>query len=166
MNKGMGGHQGANMGKREWLTPPEILQALGPFDLDPCAPIDRPWPMAKKHYSILDNGLMQPWFGRVWLNPPYGRQTNDWLRKMAHHDNGIALIFARTETNDWSEYVWLQANAIMFLTGRLHFYHADGTRAEANAGAPSALIAYGDNNVEALQNSGLSGSIVMGWDNS
>lgn len=60
------------MGKDEWLTPPEIIKALGQFDLDPCAPVVRPWDTAERHYSIKDNGLMLPWSGRVWCNPPYG----------------------------------------------------------------------------------------------
>jgi len=43
---GIGSHQSAAMMKDEWLTPPDIIKALGPFDLDPCAPIVRPWPTA------------------------------------------------------------------------------------------------------------------------
>ena len=54
----------------EWLTPPDIIRALGPFDLDPCSPGVRPWDMATKHYTVADDGLYRPWVGRVWLNPP------------------------------------------------------------------------------------------------
>jgi hypothetical protein len=61
---------GRSSGKDEWLTPPPLIQALGEFDLDPCAPIKRPWDMAKNHYTIEDDGLEKDWFGRVWLNPP------------------------------------------------------------------------------------------------
>ena len=43
---GIGSHQSATMQNDEWLTPPEILKPLGSFDLDPCAPINRPWDMA------------------------------------------------------------------------------------------------------------------------
>ena len=71
----MGGHQSAAMMKDEWLTPPEIIDALGgpaSFDLDPCAPVTRPWPTAKEHFTIIDNGLTKPWRGRIWFNPPYG----------------------------------------------------------------------------------------------
>lgn len=56
--------------KDEWLTPPHILEALGRFDLDPCAPINRPWPTADKHYTVNDKGLTQRWEGRVFCNPP------------------------------------------------------------------------------------------------
>lgn len=45
----------------EWLTPPEILRVLGPFDLDPAAPVVRPWDMAVRHYTKLDDGMAQPW---------------------------------------------------------------------------------------------------------
>ena len=48
----------------EWLTPQNILSALGPFDLDPCAPINRPWDMAARHYTVADDGLSKPWAGR------------------------------------------------------------------------------------------------------
>ena len=147
---GMGGHQSSAMGKDEWLTPPEIIKALGPFDLDPCAPIIRPWDTARKHYTIEDEGLSKSWSGRVWLNPPYGSFTGRWLDKLACHGNGIALIFARTETQMFFDNVWGQADAILFLKGRLVFHNVDGTKARANAGAPSCLVAYGEHNADCL----------------
>ena len=136
---GMGSHQSAKMGKDEWLTPPEIIEALGPFDLDPCAPIVRPWPTAAYHLTVEDDGLLWGWNGFVWCNPPYGNQTGIWLEKMAEHNNGIALIFARTETKMFFDYVWERASGVLFIRGRLYFHHVDGSRADANAGAPSAL---------------------------
>lgn len=157
---GMGGHHSAAMLKDEWLTPPEILKALGAFDLDPCAPVTRPWEMANAHYTVEDNGLMQPWSGRVWLNPPYGLEAREWLNRLAGHGNGIALIFARTETEMFFEEVWNRASAVLFLRGRLYFHHVTGERAAANAGAPSVLIAYGSGNVAALKASGINGRLV------
>lgn len=103
---GMGGHHSASALKDEWLTPPEILQALGNFDLDPCSPVNRPWATARKHYTIKDDGLAQTWEGRVWCNPPYGQQTGVWLERLADHGSGTALIFARTETEAWFRHVW------------------------------------------------------------
>lgn len=160
MSLGMGGHQSARAGKDEWLTPPRILDLLGPFDLDPCAPIHRPWPMAVHHYTIEDNGLARPWFGRVWCNPPYGRETDRWLARCVAHGNAIALIFARTETEMFFERVWSAADALLFIRGRLHFHHVTGERAAANSGAPSVLVAYGQNNAEALRVSGIEGQFV------
>jgi hypothetical protein len=149
---GMGGHQSARMIKDEWLTPPDIIKGLGEFDLDPCSPIVRPWDTAKTHYSIDDNGLKKEWFGRIWLNPPYGREAADWLEKLTIHKNGIALIFARTETTMFFDHIWSKADALLFFRGRLYFHHVNGDRAAANAGAPSVLIAYGANNVKSLEN--------------
>jgi len=147
----MGGHQSARMDKDEWLTPREVIDALGPFDLDPCAPVARPWPTAAKHYTVADNGLLQPWHGRVWLNPPYGQDTGLWLDRLVLHGNGIALIFARTETDMFFRCVWEAADAILFLRGRLFFHHVSGERAAHNSGAPSCLIAYGGKNVDRLR---------------
>ena len=99
----------------EWLTPPEIIRALGGFDLDPCAPVNRPWDMASQHYTVMDNGLQKPWFGRVWCNPPYGRETFKWMEKLASHGSGIALIFARTETRGFHAQIWGKAHSVFFL---------------------------------------------------
>jgi hypothetical protein len=57
------------------LTPRFVIDALGPFDLDPCPPKERPWDTARRHFTEADDGLSRPWKGRVWLNPPYGPQT-------------------------------------------------------------------------------------------
>ncbi len=146
--------------KDEWLTPPEIVQALGPFDLDPCSPIARPWATAQRHYTIEDNGLLLPWTGRVWLNPPYGRELILWLEKMAEHRQGVALTFARTETSAFQRFVWPIADSMLFLAGRLHFHHVDGSRAGMNGGAPSVLIAYGEGNSDILAACGLPGKHV------
>jgi hypothetical protein len=157
---GMGGHQSARMKNDEWLTPPEILRVLGPFDLDPCSPVNRPWPTAGHHFTVLDNGLHQPWSGRVWLNPPYGAEAAQWLRRLVAHGNGIALIFARTETAMFFDWVWPKASALLFIKGRLHFHFVDGRRAVANSGAPSVLIAYGDENAVSLSACGIPGAFV------
>src|SRR5438309_7613652 len=142
----MGSHQSARFGTTTWLTPPNILAALGLFDLDPCAcPEPRPWTTATTHWTRDDQPLHREWFGRVWLNPPFGpKQTVlSFMRRMVEHGRGTALLFARTETELFFETVWEAATAILFLKGRPHFHFADGQRAPANSGAPVALIAYG-----------------------
>lgn len=143
--------------KDEWLTPPEIIQSLGEFDLDPCSPINRPWPTAKHHFTILDDGLMKEWFGRVWMNPPYGKALEHWLNRLALHGDGIAFTFARTETKAFQKLVFPHADSIFFLSGRVTFYHVSGNKAIANGGAPSVLIAYGGRNSDAINDSGLQG---------
>lgn len=141
-----------------WLTPPEILEALGPFDLDPCACTDRPWDTAAKHYTKEDDGLAQEWEGRVWMNPPYGAQAAIWLERLAKHNDGIALVFARTETRMFFDHVWSEASALLFIKGRLYFRQPDGNKAKWTGGAPSVLIAYGDGAADQLLNSGIDGA--------
>jgi len=151
-NGGMTGHESSTGGTDEWLTPPELIAALGTFDLDPCSPIKRPWDTARKHYTIEDNGLAQKWDGRVWLNPPYAN-VPVWMSRMADHGHGTALLFARTETRAWQEFIWPRATALLFIKGRLTFWTPGGRPARGPAGAPSALIAYGDRDAEALRTS-------------
>lgn len=163
--RGIGGHHRSYRGKTDvWLTPPEIVNALGVFDLDPCHIESRPWDTAARHLTESDDGLSSLWTGRVWLNPPYGPETGKWLDRLAIHGDGIALVFARTETAMFHEHVWGRADAILFLEGRLHFHHADGARAVANAGGPSCLVAYGVNNVVSLRQSGIRGRLVQAFE--
>jgi hypothetical protein len=143
------------MGTDTWLTPPEWIKALGPFDLDPCCPEEMPWRTATQMLTKLHNGLTHRWWGRVWLNPPFGQQAALWLRKMVAHGNGIALIPARTETAMFYESVWAAADSICFAKGRPHFHYQDGKRASFNSGAPIALVAYGKDNTESLRRAAL-----------
>ena len=139
---GITGHEQPYRGDtNDWLTPRYILDALGKFDLDPCAALDQPWATAKRHRTIREDGLKKPWAGRVWLNPPYGEQTALWLAKMAKHQDGIVLIYARTETQMFFDHVWGGANGIFFLKGRVCFCRPDGSTAP-DAGAPSVLVSY------------------------
>lgn len=144
----------------EWLTPPEIIAALGPFDLDPCVPIRQPWPTAREVFTLSDDGLQQEWRGRVFLNPPYGRETWKWMRRLAEHGNGIAMIFARTDTEGFHRWVFGRADAILFMRGRPHFHHANGERAKGNSGGAVCLVAYGQHNVIALKRSPIDGKLV------
>lgn len=146
-----------------WLTPPEILDAVGPFDLDPCASLDRPWDTAGTHYTVDDDGLAQDWGNSfVWCNPPFGPDVGVWLGRLAEHGNGVGLCAARTETRWFVDAVWRRADAVLFLTGRPHFHYPDGRRGKANSGVPICLVAYGDVAVDRLSNSGLPGYCVTG----
>jgi DNA N-6-adenine-methyltransferase (Dam) len=160
--KGMSGHHSARAITHTWLTPRWLLASLGEFDLDPCAaPNPRPWDTAKTHFTAPgQDGLSLAWDGRIWLNPPYGGQEGDWLSKLARHGAGTALIFARTETEAFHREVFAKADALLFLAGRLFFHFPDGRRADANAGAPSVLCAYGPDDAEILRHSGLKGQFV------
>lgn len=144
----------------EWLTPPEIIQELGPFDLDPCTPINRPWDTASVHYNRLDDGLSKEWFGRIWVNPPYSAKDCDiWMERFHKHGNGMALVFARTETKWFCKWGWT-SDLLLFPEGRLYFYKPDGTRASGNAGHGSVILAMGDECVDKLYNSSIKGARV------
>lgn len=145
--------------KVEWLTPPELVKKLGHFDLDPCSPINPPFLHAENNFTVIDDGLKKEWIGRVYLNPPYGRGMELWLEKLKNHGNGIALIFARTETKCFFEHIWNDADALLFVKGRIKFYHISGKQA-GTPNAPSVFIAYGKKNAEILQNSGIEGRFL------
>ena len=146
-------------GNDEWLTPLELVNSIGPFDTDPCTPIERPWDTAKVHYNKLDDGLSKIWKGFIFCNPPYGRETYKWLEKLASYNNGIGLIFARTDTRGFQEQVFEKADALFFIKGRIKFCNVEGV-AQGPAGAPSCLIAYGQEAVKRLENLSINGKIV------
>lgn len=133
-----------------WLTPPDLLKKLGTFDLDPCAvSLPRPWDCATTNYTVEDDGLSKEWKGRIWLNPPYGREIGKFLKKMSEGKHkGLALIFARTDTKAFRDYVFASAKYMFFIHGRIKFCRPDGTPGLA-ANAPSVLIAW-DQSEEAL----------------
>lgn len=116
-----------------WETPKELLRLLykvfGTFDLDPCSPTanKRRAPVrAHVHFTAEDNGLLLPWHGNVFLNPPYGRELAMWIKKARRESidpavkTVIALVPARTDTGWWHDYVSGHAD-IFFLRGRLSF---------------------------------------------
>lgn len=153
------GQDGGVATTHDWLTPPEILHALGQFDIDPCASQFQPWKTADRQFTIEDDGLAREWHGRVWCNPPYGPHAEKFLRRMSEHGNGIALIFARTETKAFQKYCWRSADAMLFMAGRIRF-RLPGGGVSGPAGAPSVLVAYGKANAEALHSCGIEGYVV------
>ena len=146
-----------------WLSPRFIAKALGHFDLDPCAcDAPRPWPTADHHFTKAEcDGLAQKWFGRVWMNPPYGDETFKWMSKLADHGSGVALIFSRTETKGFHRQIWERAHSIFFFEGRLTFYTDEGIPAEAGANAPSCLVSYSEYDTQSIKTSGLNGKLVL-----
>jgi len=139
-----------------WLTPPELIwgnpreghTGMGPFDLDPCTPEEgMPWPTAARMLKPSDDGLATHWpeGAFVFMNPPFGRGQDAWMQKLAEHPGGgIALVFARTDTAWFQDYVLNHpaTSALVFQRGRLKFCRPDGTPGDAPPCGP-VFVAYG-----------------------
>jgi phage N-6-adenine-methyltransferase len=127
----------------EWATPPDLFARLDarfcPFDLDPCANPENA--TCQRFFTRADNGLAQPWTGRVFMNPPYGREIGAWVRKAWEAvESGAAelvvcLVPARVDTKWWHTYA--ARGEFEFLPGRLRFGGA-----ENGAPFPSAVVVF------------------------
>ena len=149
-------HESTRNESVEWYTPPEIFDALGVvFDIDPCSPgPGKSYVPTLQHYTIDDDGLSQEWDGFAWVNPPYGSETPKWMRKLAEHGNGIALVFARTDVK-WFQELAPLTSAITFVSGRIKFFQGDIAKRGGTPGAGSMLVGFGDYAAEVLTRSGL-----------
>jgi phage N-6-adenine-methyltransferase len=147
----------------EWYTPAEIIRSLGDFDLDPATSVEayRLNQSAKHIYTLEEDGLKQPWNGRVWLNPPYSNPlAKRFLEKMAEHNNGIALVFSKIEAKWFHDVVLGHATAVKFLYARIRFFRPDGTKGMQPRNG-SMLVAYGTENAVILMNNTLKGKFLF-----
>ena len=130
----------------EWHTPPHIIErtirVMGAIDLDPCSNSHQcPNVPATRHYTQEDDGLVQDWHGRVYMNPPYGRVIVLWIDKLVKEyqagrvTQAIALLPARTDTRWMAR---LRSFPRCFLRGRLKF-----SGCENSAPFPSTVMALG-----------------------
>ena len=144
----------------EWYTPRWIIEALGPFDLDPCSPVVKPYEIAPVSYTKEDDGLSREWHGTVWMNPPYSRTLlREFYEKMSAHNDGIALLVNRQDNLLWQEVIFPSARSMIFMRKRVRFIRPDGT-----TGCPffgSCLVAWGDKCDLRLRNSGIEGKYVV-----
>lgn len=141
----------------EWYTPRSIFEPLGAFDLDPCSPLNPLWKIATTAYTQLDDGLSHEWVGRVWLNPPYSHPLIErFVKRLADHGNGIALLFNRCDSKLFQDLIFPKADAILFLRGRIKFYTADGKQ-RGTPGCGSVLVAFGKENAQLLKKCSISG---------
>lgn len=146
------------------LTPRWILDPLGAFGFDPCANKVRPWDCAAINLTVDDDGLNAPWpdGARGWYNVPFHRyQIASWMRRIAAHNRGIALVHARTDT-DWFRIVKESAASLFFVDRRVIFLDEHGQPQKisnpaskhygksANSGAPVLLAGYGADDTEIL----------------
>ena len=109
----------------EWFTPVHIFDALGlEFDLDPCSPPSGSVVPAKQVYSLPFDGLSAPWFGLVWMNPPYSKPT-PWVDKWLEHGNGLALL--PQAKSKWFRKLWHSQAALISLEPNFKFNRPDGS---------------------------------------
>jgi phage N-6-adenine-methyltransferase len=129
--------------KIEWATPQALFDDLDAefgFEVDVCA-TDATDANAKcaAFFTKDDDGLKQKWTGVCWMNPPYGRAIQNWIRKAYESAQQgatvVCLVPARTDTKWWNRYC--VHGQIRFLEGRLKFN--DGT---TPAPFPSAVVVF------------------------
>jgi transcriptional regulator with XRE-family HTH domain len=143
-------HAGNSSTSENWDTPKELLEPLysvfGGFDLDPCSPTSdgrMTFVKASAYFTEADDGLSLPWFGVVYMNPPYGRSIHNWTAKakaeveQGNADVVLGVIPARPDTRYWHRDIAGSAS-VLFLKGRLKFGNA-----EQVAPFPSCLVLWG-----------------------
>lgn len=117
----------------DWSTPQYIVDrwaaAVGPFDLDPCC---RPeTAKAPKFYTIEDDGLVQLWFGLVWVNPPYS-QPKRWVEKAVAETArdptiGVVMLLPAAIDTHWFHDLVVPHARVVFVRGRIRFLGWEGT---------------------------------------
>lgn len=109
----------------EWYTPQSFFDKYDnefKFELDVCA--DDLNHKCSKYYTKKNDALTKDWKGICWMNPPYGRSINKWIKKA--YDSAIkgatvvCLLPSRTDTKWFQDYC-LMSNDIRFIRGRIKF---------------------------------------------
>lgn len=128
----------------EWGTPRDLFDALHKefrFDLDPASTHANA--KCKDHYTVQEDGLVQPWHGSVFLNPPYGAAIANWVEKaiseLPRCRSIVMLLPARTDTR-WFHLLLEQGAEVRFVRGRLRFESAGGGARSDPATFPSIIV--------------------------
>lgn len=127
--------------KLDWATPQSLFDRLHQefeFTVDVCANQENA--KCKVYYDLEQDGLSQEWIGIAWMNPPYGRGIDRWIRK-AHESsmNGcvcVCLVPVRSDTRWWHDHV-MKAFEIRLLTRRLSFQGSSN-----KAPFPAAIVIF------------------------
>ena len=144
----------------EWYTPQWLVERLGPFDTDPCSPMEPPYTIAPLSYNKEQDGLSNPWLGVVWLNPPYSRKLlRAFCERMSEYNNGIALLVNRQDNLLFQEVIFPTAKSMLFMRHRVKFLRPDGTSGSPFFG--SCLVAWGDECDRRLSSCCIEGKYVV-----
>ena len=114
--------------KDEWETPQELFDELDKefdFDLDPCCTYQNK--KCAGYNTKEENGLRQPWYGNVFMNPPYSRGNIDkWVERAYNAIKNkecnlvVGLLRVDTSTNWFHNFIYNKAE-IRFIKGRVKF---------------------------------------------
>jgi hypothetical protein len=109
----------------DFLTPPHLVEAMGEFDLDPCASQRQESSLARRAYRFPeDNGLLLPWDGAVFVNPPFS-ELQSWINRFVLHGNGVLLVPSRVEVS-WFWKLWRHCDAIFLTKGPVKYLCPEG----------------------------------------
>lgn len=133
----------------DFYTPAWVFEKMGlDFDIDVASPPGGvPWIPAKRFYTMADDGLSQPWTGRVWMNPPYSKATA-WVQKFIKHGHGVCLV--PHAKSIWHSDLWNSAAALAQPPRRVIFVGGDG-----DVSLPTFFAAFGDECAEAISRLGV-----------
>ncbi len=148
---GLFGVEQQQITKDDHYTPKWIFDLLGlRFDIDVASPPGGiPWIPADKYYTQADDGLLQPWYGRIWCNPPFSK-PGPWADRMIEHQNGILL--ACVSKSAWMDRVWASNASIHLLQYEMFFVRPED---EGRIRWPTFMAAFGTENQTALTNVGV-----------
>ena len=151
---GLFGLEQAEKNSDDYYTPAWVFERMGIiFDLDVCAPPGGiSWIPAMRYFTKAEDGLAQPWTGRVWMNPPFSG-AGPWVERFVAHGNGVCLV--QHSRSRWHSRLWASAAAMvdpnLDLPSMFKFVRGDGYE---SVFMPVFLAAFGDECVEAISRLG------------